>query len=72
MELTPTGRRRLIRLAVAIIILNALATLYLLKTVGDQQRRINSLERSDKITQSVQNLNTRVDGLKQRVEGLFH
>jgi cell division protein FtsB len=71
MQLTPTGRRRLIRLFIVIVILNALTTLWLAKTVIDQSNRLAALERNDKITQSVQRLNTKVDSLKSRVEGLF-
>jgi hypothetical protein len=72
MQLTEAGRRRLTRLLVAIIIINALLTGYLLRTVADQQRRIQSLERNDSVKRSVDTPNTKVDGLKNRIQGLFH
>ena len=57
---------------ICIILLNALVTAYLVNTVRDQDRRIHALERNDKITQQVDNLNHKVDSLKSRVEGFFH
>ena len=72
MQLTPDVRRRLTHILIIIVILNALTTLWLVQTVQRQSNRIEALERNDNITQSVQKLNTKVDGLKNRIEGLFH
>jgi cell division protein FtsB len=64
-----TQRRR--QILIAVIVLNAFVTAYLAKTVWDQEKRIQTLERNDKINQSVDKLNNEVDSLKERVKGLF-
>ncbi len=72
MQLTPAGKRNIAIAVVVVVVLNALVTLSLLKTVSSQNNRIQTLERNDKITQSVKSLDSKVNNLKQRVEGLFH
>lgn len=62
---------RLQKLLIITIIINALITGYLVKNLADQNRRIHTLERNDSIKQSVDKLNTKVDGLKDRIQGLF-
>lgn len=71
MQLTPAGKRFLMLVLIVVVILNAFVTLYLFKTVASQQRRIDSLERNDAIKQQVQNLNSKYDGLKDRLKGLL-
>jgi hypothetical protein len=67
----PQTRHRLYQLLIGVIIANALATAWLVKTVLDQNHRIHTLERHDKIQQSVDTLNSKYESLKSRVEGLF-
>jgi uncharacterized membrane protein len=67
-----SSNRRLIIILLVIIVLNGLATAYLLKTVADQDHRIQTLERNDKVTQSVNKLNSKFDTLIDKVQGLFH
>ena len=62
---------RLQKILNAVIIINALFTVYLLKTVREQNQRIQTLERNDSIKRSVDKLNDKVDGLKQRIQGLI-
>jgi cell division protein FtsB len=60
------------KLLLIVIMLNALITAYLWRTVIQQQRQIQTLQHHDSIQQSVDKLNNKYDSLKQRVEGLLH
>jgi cell division protein FtsB len=68
----PPRTHWLYKALIAIILLNALVTAYLWRTVQTQQRQIQTLQQHDSIQQSVDKLNSKYDSLKSRVEGLFH
>jgi uncharacterized membrane protein YqiK len=71
MQLTPSGRRFIAICVIVVVIINALVTLWLVKTVLHQSGEIRTLQRNDKVTQAVEDVNSRVDTLKSKVEGLF-
>lgn len=71
MQLTPGGRRFIAICVIIVVAVNALVTLWLVKTVLSQSRQIHTLQRNDKVTQAVEDVNSKVDTLKSRVEGLF-
>ena len=50
---------------------NILITLWLYQQVSAQGKRIQTLERDDAIKQQVDNLTTKYDNLKNRIQGLF-
>lgn len=72
MQLTPSGRRFIAICVIVVVIINALVTLWLIHTVFAQSSQIHALQRDDKVSQSVQKVDTKVDGLKSKIEGLLH
>jgi hypothetical protein len=71
MQLTPSGKRALVTAGAVLLVINLLVNLYLWQKVTSQEQRINALERNDKITQSVKNLDTKIDGITDRIKGWF-
>jgi hypothetical protein len=71
MQLTPSGRRFIAISVIVVVLINALVTLWLVRTVISQGRDIRTLQRNDKVTKAVEDVNSKVDTLKSRIEGLF-
>lgn len=60
------------RLLIVIIVLNAVITLWLVRENKDQAQRIRTLERHDKVVQTVDAAKEKATNLKDKVEGWLH